>query len=78
MLEVLEIFLFSILKSLSIFAKATEEEQTKSTLPLILMKIILACASLNPPRSSIGRGKMIVLFFSAEIECNVCKYLEGL
>ena len=27
MLEVLEIFLFSILKSLSIFAKSTEEEQ---------------------------------------------------
>ena len=44
------------------------------------MKIIriLTWASLNPPRSSMGRGKMIVLFFSAEIECNVCKYLEGL
>ena len=47
-------------------------------LPLILMKIILTWASLNPPRSSMGRGKMIVLFFSAEIECSVCKYLEGL
>ena len=40
--------------------------------------LILTWASWNPPRSSIGSGKMIVLFFSAEIECNVCKYLEGL
>ena len=52
----------------------------KSLLPLVLMEIILILtwASLNPPRSSMGRGKMIVLFFSADIECNVCKYLEGL
>ena len=37
---------------------------------------LITCVSMKPPRSSIGSGKMIVLFFSAEIEWRVCRYLE--
>ena len=33
---------------------------------------------VKAPTSSIGRGKMIVEFFSAEIEFNVCRYLVSI
>ena len=35
------------------------------------------CLGRRPPSSSIGRGKMMVEFFSAEIEERVWRYLEN-